>query len=181
MYGFGIIKGLWVTIRHFFGAMWSDVLKLLGRAPKPAKTDEGVMLERFPEPTLTGVFTVQYPEEKLPMVPRFRGPLMHLRDPETGQPRCTACGICIKACPHGCLSLEAEGKGKERHPKEYTYDLGCCIFCRQCVEACPFNAIELSRAYELASYGRDNTVWDLKKLLELGDSEEITEKDQYWV
>ena len=113
------------------------------------------------------------------MFPRFRGPLMHLRDPETGQLRCTACGMCVRACPHGCITVEGEGKGKDRRATVYTYDVGRCIFCRQCVEACPFNAIELSREYELACYNKD-TIWDLPRLLALGDRSGVTETGQYW-
>jgi NADH-quinone oxidoreductase subunit I len=180
MYGKGMLKGLWVTLRHFWGAMFSDARKLRRRLSGDNNGAEPAS-DRFAPPTLTGIFTVQYPEQKLSMVKRFRGPLMHLRNPETQQARCTACGICIRACPSGCLSLEAEGKGKDRKPKWYTYDVGNCIFCRQCVESCPFDAIEMSHDYEVASCDKD-TLWSLERMLELGDEQrdEISEKDQHW-
>jgi NADH-quinone oxidoreductase subunit I len=172
-YGTGLLKGLYVTMRHFAGSYLTSVRRFPRRY-----TAAGAARTRG-DPTLTGIFSIQYPEEKVPMFNRSRGPLIHLRDKETGQSRCTACQICVKACPHGCITLEPEGKGKERHPKWYRYDLGNCIYCRQCVESCPFNAIELSRTYELARYRKDMML-ELPQLLEMGDSEGITEKDQYW-
>jgi NADH-quinone oxidoreductase subunit I len=173
VFGLGVLKGLLVTLRHFWGTIFTDLRKFPRRYARPGE------IPTRGDPTLWGAFTVQYPEEKLPMWPRFRGPLMHLRDPETGQPRCTACGICAKACPHGVITVEGEGKGKDRKPKIYTYDVGRCIFCRQCVESCPFNAIELSRQYELACYRKD-TIWGLEQLLALGDREGISKTGQYW-
>jgi len=173
MYGIGLIKGLIVTFRHFCGTIVYDIRRLLRRS-----ADEEVPPTRG-EPTLHGIFSIQYPEQKVPMWPRFRGPLMQLRDPETGDIKCTACGMCVRACPHGCITCEGKGKGKERRPTVYLYDVGRCIFCRQCVESCPFDAIELSREYELACYEKD-TIWDLERLLELGDRETITEAGQYW-
>lgn len=174
MYGTGLLKGLSVTLRHMIGTFVTDIRKFPRRY-----FPDGNHPTRSPEPYLHGTFSIQYPEEKVPMWPRFRGPLIHLRDAETGQPRCTACGLCERACPHGCIKVEGEGKGKERKPTLYQYNVGRCIFCRQCVEACPFNAIELSRFYELACYDKD-TLWDLPRLLELGDKEEIKDQGQFW-
>ena len=173
MYGIGLLKGLWVTLRHFWGTIFTDI----GRFPRRYERGDDHPTRR--KPSLTGTFSIQYPEEKVPMLPRFRGPLIQLRDPESGEIRCTACGMCVRACPHGCITVEGEGKGKERKPSVYLYDVGHCIFCRQCVESCPFNAIELSRFYELACYEKD-MIWDLGRLLELGDQEEITATGQYW-
>lgn len=173
VFGQGIVKGLWVTIRHFWGTIFTDLRKFPRRYARAGETPTRG------DPTLTGTFSIQYPEEKAPMWPRFRGALMHLRD-EAGKPRCTACGMCVKACPHGVISVEGEGKGKERRASVYTYDLGRCIFCRQCVEACPFNSIELSREYELAVYRREKTVWGLEELLALGDRDGIKDLGQYW-
>ena len=173
MYGTGLLKGLWVTLKHFWGTIFTDVRKFPRRYHR-----EGTHPTQA-APSLYVVFSLQYPEEKVEMFPRFRGPLVQLRDPETGEPRCTACGMCVKACPHGCITVEGEGKGKDRKPTVYTYDVGHCVFCRQCVEACPFNAIELSRFYELGMYEK-HTVWDLAYLLELGDKSGITNSGQYW-
>lgn len=164
MFGLGIVKGLWTTGKHFVQSYLEHT---------------GIRGGTRPDPKLGGLFTVQYPEEKLPMFPRFRGALMHLRDAETGEPNCTACGICIRSCPQDCIEVEGEGKGKERRVTAFTYDVTRCIFCRLCVESCPFDAIEMSHEYELASYSRE-MVWELEKLLALGDKYDIHESGKDW-
>ena len=125
------------------------------------------------------MLTLQYPFERYEMYPRFRGALVHLKDKETGQYRCTACLACQRACPHGVISIETEGKGKERRLVSYTWDMGRCIFCRLCVEACPFDAIEMSQMYEFTSTTRDE-ILDLDDLLELGEKSGIEHKDEAW-
>ncbi|RLD03400.1 MAG: NADH-quinone oxidoreductase subunit I [Chloroflexota bacterium] len=160
----GMVKGLSVTLKHFIQSYTGNT-----------GIREGVRIE---DPTLGGMFTVQYPEEKLPMYPRFRGALMHLRDPETGMHNCTACGACVQACPQDCLTVEGdEGKGKERRAATFTYELSRCIFCGLCVEACNFDAIEMSPDYELAS-GTGNIVWDLDRLLAQGDKYAVRESEK---
>ena len=162
----GLVKGLSVTFKHFVQSYQVHTgIKKNGERPE--------------EYSLGGLFTVQYPEEKLPMYPRFRGALMHLRDPETGKHNCTACGLCVKACPQGCLQVEGEGKGRERRATSFRYELSDCIFCRLCVEACNFNAIEMSHEYELATYDK-RIVWDLEKLLSVGDQYDIHETGRDW-
>lgn len=140
----GIVRGLGVT---------------LGRA---LRTFGGRNFFRGP-----GLFTVQYPEERLVMPPRFRGALMQLTSPETGQLRCTACGLCVRACPVVCLELETVGQGRERKLAAYRYDLGECMFCGLCVQACNFQALYMSPEFELAMY-KHATIWHLDKLVELG-------------
>lgn len=161
-YGYGIVKGLLVTIKHFVETYLYD----LGKFPRLHSSSDG-RYERQ-KATARGLFTVQYPEERLEMFPRFRGALMHLRNPETGEIRCTACEICVRACPHDCLALVGEGKGKERRAVAYTWNSGSCMFCGLCVEACPFDAIAMSPDYNLASFSRD-LMEDLETLLTRGD------------
>lgn len=97
-----------------------------------------------------GPMTVQYPDERLNIPERARWALTPKFDDE-GNPKCTACLICVKECPdyilHLDVSTNAEG-GK--HIDAYRYDLGACMMCGLCVEACPFDAIEMSHEYELA-------------------------------
>jgi NADH-quinone oxidoreductase subunit I len=162
----GLVKGLSVTIKHFVGSY-------LGH------TGIGEQGERPDDFSLYGLFTVQYPEEKLPMYPRFRGALMHLRDAETGEPNCTGCGLCVRACPQNCLEVERAGKGKERRAAAYRYTLSDCIFCRLCVETCNFDAIEMSHEYELATEEKV-IVWDLDQLLALGDEYDVHESGKVW-
>lgn len=180
MYGLGVLNGLWVTLRHFWGSYLYDLSDYVKRAKAfPRGIAPGGRAARL-QPHLEGLFTLQYPEEKYAMFDRFRGPLVQLRDPETGATRCTACGMCEKACPHGVISgIEGEGKGKERRATQYAYHLGRCIFCRLCVEACPFDAIELSREYELTQY-RNDFVLGLEKLLEMGDKSGIKHTGERW-
>jgi NADH-quinone oxidoreductase subunit I len=171
MYGLGVLKGLWVTLKHFWGTYIDDIRKF------PRRYAPGGKAQRRPY-RLTGLFTVQYPEERLEMFPRFRGALMHLRD-ETGKPRCNACASCMRACPHGVITVEGEGKGKDRVPKFYKYDMGRCIFCRLCVEACNFDAIEMSNEYELARY-ENKYVLEWEDLLAIGDRSGLHGKRPEW-
>jgi NADH-quinone oxidoreductase subunit I len=113
--------------------------------------------------------TQQYPKEKPVMKERFRGRPGLVRDRETGQLRCVACGLCARACPDNVISIEA-GKGdpekgeKKKFPREYTIDLGRCMFCGFCVEACPFNALVMTHEYELATSDRDDLIYTIDKL-----------------
>lgn len=161
MLGYGILKGLAVTLRHFVDTYLYDLYKF-PRLHSPEGRYERLKASR------RGLFTMQYPEEQMEMFPRFRGALMQIRDPKTGGVRCTACEICVRACPHDCLALEGEGKGKERRAVAYTWRSGSCMFCGLCVEACPFDAIEMSPEYDLAAPTRELTE-DLDKLLARGD------------
>jgi len=173
MFGLGLIKGLLVTLKHFISAF----LKGYKHSLFQRYYTDGFMPRL--EPDRVGLFTLQYPEEKYQMFPRFRGALMHLRDPETGKPRCIACGACALACPHGVIEVVAEGKGKERKLVDYKYNLGRCIFCRLCVESCRFNAIEMSHEYELSVYDKD-LVLHLEDLLRIGDKSGVKESGWAW-
>ncbi|OGQ98622.1 MAG: hypothetical protein A2505_07430 [Deltaproteobacteria bacterium RIFOXYD12_FULL_55_16] len=103
------------------------------------------------------VITQQYPENKasLRMTPRFRGRLVMPKD-EAGNHRCTACGLCEKACPNGSISVLSEKDSAGRKVLgRYLYRLSQCALCNLCVEACPFGAIAMGQAFELAVYDRE--------------------------
>lgn len=106
------------------------------------------------------VVTRQYPENRATLVlpPRFRARLTMIRD-ETGQHRCTACGMCEKACPNGTISVLAakDGHGKKMLGK-YIYRLLQCTLCNLCVETCPYDAITMSQDFELATYDRQSLI-----------------------
>ena len=170
--GRGLLKGLWVTLRHFVASYTKGPRRF------PARYTPAGILARS-EPDKDGMFTLQYPFEQFEMFPRFRGVLVHLRDPETGQHRCTACLACERACPHGVITIEVEGRGRERRLKSYLYDMGRCIFCRLCVEACRFDAIEMSQFYAFVSTRKDQ-VLTLEDMLALGDRSGIRHSGEAW-
>ncbi len=103
------------------------------------------------------IITVQYPRETLKMPARFRGHIKLVLDPETGKPRCTACTLCAKACPSGCIVLDGvkrEGD-KKKSVSKYELDFTTCSLCGSCVEICPSDAIEFSKEYNVVSLNRD--------------------------
>lgn len=163
MLGTGLLKGLAVTFVHFIDTYVQDLKKFPRRYRKEPLAGQ--------EPALRGFFTVQYPEERLQMWPRFHGHLVQKRDPQTGDYLCTACKSCERACPHGVISVEGE-RNPDRESKKkmlvtrFTWDAGRCLFCGLCVEACNFGALAWGQEYELASYGRESLVWDFERLLE---------------
>jgi NADH-quinone oxidoreductase subunit I len=88
--------------------------------------------------------TVQYPEEKRPMPPRFRGSIVLTRDPDGGE-RCVACYLCSGACPVDCISMAAaEGENGRRYAAWFRINFSRCILCGLCAEACPTLAIQMS-------------------------------------
>jgi NADH-quinone oxidoreductase subunit I len=102
--------------------------------------------------------TVQYPHETLKMPARFRGHVQLTLDPVTGKSLCTACGLCVRACPSDCLEVEGikrEGE-KKKSVTEYKLDFTQCSLCGSCVEACPSDAIEYSKDYNVVSRNRDD-------------------------
>ena len=113
--------------------------------------------------------TVQYPHQTLKMPARFRGHVKLVLDPATGKSRCTACGLCVKACPSDCIELDGikrEGE-KKKSVTEYELDFTKCSLCGSCVDACPSDAIEYSKDYNVVSLNREDfSHMDLVKRLE---------------
>ncbi|MFH0926115.1 MAG: NADH-quinone oxidoreductase subunit I [bacterium] len=113
--------------------------------------------------------TRQYPKEKPVMKERFRGRPGLVKDKQTGELKCVACGLCVKACPDGVIKITAGTKddpvkGKKKYPLEYTLDITRCMFCGYCVEACPFGALVMTHEYELATYDKNDLYYDLNRL-----------------
>jgi len=100
--------------------------------------------------------TVQYPRETLKMPERFRGHVKLLLDDETGRSRCTACGLCVRACPSNCIIVAGEKREgeKKKSVTEYQLDFTTCSLCGSCVEACPSDAIAYSKDYNKVSLDR---------------------------
>ncbi|MEO7163378.1 MAG: NADH-quinone oxidoreductase subunit NuoI [Bdellovibrionia bacterium] len=112
--------------------------------------------------------TIQYPEEKPYIAPRFRGRIILARDPD-GEERCVACYLCAAACPVDCIALQAtEDEKGRRYPDFFRINFSRCIFCGYCEEACPTNAIQLTSDFEMSEYNRPNLVYEKEDLLIAG-------------
>jgi NADH-quinone oxidoreductase subunit I len=135
-----ILRGAWITSRHFFVNMTFHVLGLFGIRTKRK-----------------GAVTIQYPEERKALSPRHRS-LHRLRPRDGGRPACVACMLCVAVCPSECLSVEAAEDGDpevQKAPVRFVVDLNRCCFCGFCVEACPVDAIRMDTGeIRLASTSR---------------------------
>jgi NADH-quinone oxidoreductase subunit I len=109
--------------------------------------------------------TLQYPDEKWDISPRWRGTHRMLTD-ENGKAKCVACGLCPQICPANCIKLvPGEDEDGNRYPLIYEIDEFRCIFCGYCQEVCPEEAIHVGRHYENSEYSRAGFVYDLERLI----------------
>lgn len=109
--------------------------------------------------------TVQYPEQRPAIPPRWRGRIILSRDPE-GAERCVACYLCAAACPVDCIALQAtEDEQGRRYPEFFRINFSRCIFCGYCEEACPTCAIQLTPDFEMGEYRRERLVYEKEHLL----------------
>jgi NADH-quinone oxidoreductase subunit I len=123
-----ILRGSWITARHFMVNMWFHTLRLFG-----VKTRR------------KGAVTIQYPEERKPLSPRHKS-LHRILKRQNGLPQCVACMMCATVCPSECLYIEAaetEDPEVQKYPSSFVVDLNRCCFCGFCVEACPVDAIRM--------------------------------------
>jgi len=178
-FGLGLLNGLRYTMSRVLKTYAGD-FKHLGR-----RYDAKTLAERQ-SVRGSGIFTVQYPEEKLPVSENFRfipflvyEPALDengkpIIDPKTGKEtigygRCTACGICSKVCPPQCIwivrATTPEGKPKPK-PAEFYIDIDICMNCGMCAEFCPFDSIKMDHDYELANDERHvSHIYDMQRLL----------------
>lgn len=169
MAGQGFIKGMMLTLRHFLKSYAEDFRYGLRRYSPDVnnfETRQGTEAE--------GVFTVQYPEEKVAAPERFRFvPFLVVQDWDDelnpGKDWCTSCGICAKVCPPQCIWIvrtEDPVTGRPiPEPEAFFIDIDICMNCGFCAEFCPFDAIKMDHDYELASYDRtSNHIFDKAKL-----------------
>lgn len=113
--------------------------------------------------------TVQYPFEKGPLSPRFRGEHALRRYPN-GEERCIACKLCEAICPAQAITIEAEPRDDgSRRTTRYDIDMVKCIYCGLCQEACPVDAIVEGPNYEFATETREELYYDKARLLANGD------------
>ncbi len=119
-------------------------------------------------------FTVQYPEEKAPQSPRFRG-LHALRRYPNGEERCIACKLCEAVCPALAITIESEPRQDgTRRTTRYDIDLSKCIFCGFCEESCPVDSIVETRIYEYHGEQRSDLVMTKQRLLDVAGRFEAT-------
>jgi NADH-quinone oxidoreductase subunit I len=171
MYGKGILKGLSVTGKRFFLTYWDDLVwffRRITRGERRYYSEEGI--RHRASKNARGIFTVQYPEERLiaPEELRYVPFLVYDEKPEgKREVRCTSCGICAKVCPPQCIwivrSNDPQTGRPIPEPTEFYIDMDICMNCGFCAEYCPFDAIIMDHDFEIASYSRN--VYNLEKLL----------------
>jgi NADH-quinone oxidoreductase subunit I len=155
-----LLKGLAITTKKFFRNLFGE----LDHNPD--------VLERT---GLSGVVTVQYPEEKVTYPEGYRG-LHRLVPRDDGKPRCVACYMCATICPAQCIYIEAgeydhadastESRVIEKFPKQFVIDELRCIVCGLCVDACPKDAIRMDTyTHTPSEYHRQDFVYDIPRLL----------------
>ncbi|MCE1161340.1 NADH-quinone oxidoreductase subunit NuoI [Thiomonas intermedia] len=133
------------------------------------------LVELFKGLALTGKYafkskiTVQYPEEKTPLSPRFRG-LHALRRYPNGEERCIACKLCEAVCPALAITIESEQRDDgTRRTSRYDIDLTKCIFCGLCEESCPVDSIVETPIFEYHGEKRGDLYFTKEMLLAVGD------------
>ncbi len=174
-----------------------DVIEIV-RSPRPGaargtwrafrETARGLAttFKRIPE----GPVTIQYPEEKTPVYPRFRGRhklhrfedmggagsqtegMSGAGDSRAGLEKCVGCSLCAAACPADCIRVvaaentpEHRVSAGERYAAVYEINLSRCIFCGYCEVACPFDAITMGHDYEMSDYTRSDLIFTKEMLL----------------
>ncbi len=163
-------------------AAWSpgdDVIEVTRTPPPgPARSAWRIFVEtvrglattfgRFTEKPIT----VEYPEQKTPVYPRFRGRHKLHRFEDTGLEKCVGCSLCAAACPSDCIRVvaaentpEHRVSAGERYAAVYEINLSRCIFCGYCEVACPFDAITMGHDYELSDYDRTDLIFTKEMLL----------------
>lgn len=175
--GRGIITGHLVTLRRFFRTFLvgggrtlrrrggGDQRVDLWRSRKPGDPPTVVRQDAGTE----GLFTVEYPDERLPVYERFRVLPVLIYDADDGNVRCTSCNICAKVCPPQCIWM-VHARGPEGKPvpkaEEFFIDMDVCMNCGLCAEYCPFDAIKMDHNFELSNYERHQThIYSLQDLL----------------
>jgi NADH-quinone oxidoreductase subunit I len=113
--------------------------------------------------------TINYPYEKGPLSPRFRGEHALRRYPN-GEERCIACKLCEAICPAQAITIEAEERADgSRRTTKYDIDMIKCIYCGLCQEACPVDAVVESPNFEYSTETREELYYNKEKLLANGE------------
>lgn len=162
MFGWGLIKGLTVTMRHFITSFVYD------RKPWESRYSEE-WLDKHQAIDGKGIFTIQYPEQQRKISENFRFHPMLIYEKTPDEPRCTACGICARVCPTQCIWIQraTDDKGRPKaQPAGFWIDQTICMSCGYCTEFCPFDAIKMNQDHELIHTDRDKGMFlDMQRLL----------------
>jgi NADH-quinone oxidoreductase subunit I len=142
----------------------AGVARTFGETLRGLKTTFGRLVE--------GPVTIEYPEEKTPVYPRFRGRHKLHSFEDTGLEKCVGCSLCAAACPADCIRVvaaentpEHRVSAGERYAEIYEINMTRCIFCGYCEVACPFDAITLGHDYEMSDYNRSDLIFTKEMLL----------------
>ena len=155
-----------------FGQLETRALKALGLTELLIEVEFGEGLKVTSKEFVNKKITVQFPEERTPISPRFRG-LHALRRYPNGEERCIACKLCEAVCPANAITIDSEMREDgTRRTTQYDIDLFKCIFCGFCEEACPVDAIVETHIFDYAFESREGSIIDKKALLEIGDKNE---------
>jgi len=176
--GRGLIRGHWITLRRFLLTFTRDLRdglafkrrggggQLVDLFRTPARGSERVVRQGA---ATDGLFTVEYPDERLPVYERFRVLPVLLYDDEDGRIRCTSCNICAKVCPPQCIWMSQAKSPRGTVvplPEDFFIDMDVCMNCGLCAEYCPFDAIKMDQNFELSNYERHQThIYSLQDLL----------------
>jgi NADH-quinone oxidoreductase subunit I len=140
------------------------VYRAFGETLRGLKTTLGRLAE--------GPSTISYPEQKVPVYPRFRGRHKLHRFDETGLEKCVGCSLCAAACPADCIRVvaaentpENRVSAGERYAAVYEINISRCIFCGYCEVACPFDAITMGHDFEMSDYDRSDLIFTKEMLL----------------
>ena len=171
-------SGALITLRRFLLTFWRDIRAGKGlhrRGGGQQFLDFFRTPGRGQEPTVVaglktdGLFTVEYPDERLPVYERFRVLPVLIYDTEDGNVRCTSCNICAKVCPPQCIWMTQAKSPKGTVvplPEDFYIDMDVCMNCGLCSEYCPFDAIKMDHNFELSNYERHQThIFSLQDLL----------------
>ena len=146
-----IVRGLWITTRHFWRNLGLHIAHRVGL---------------FRE--VRAAVTIQYPDEQRPMASRLRT-RHRLTQRADGTPRCVGCMMCETVCPARCIYIvagEHPDPNIEKYPVSFDLDLGKCVYCGYCVEACPEDAIRMdTQIHDVAAYSREEMWYNIHDLL----------------
>ena len=152
LYFLEVIKGVLVTSGHFVRNFLKLALRFIGLSKN------------------RGIATFQYPDERRPYPPRYRG-RHRLTLKDDGSVKCTACFLCATACPARCIYIlpaEHSDPQIEKYPARYEIDTLLCVYCGYCVDACPVDAIRMDTGIHPEVYSSDprDFVEDKETLME---------------